>query len=318
MTALSASRMCAYVVLVLGMSGGVARGAAGDVLLLPVEAAGPVPAKDLQRADKSLAEYAVGIRVVPAAERKAVARTGCKEDAACWAEIGRALKGRRVIGSTLTPAGSHMYGLTILLVDVESGAVLSRIERKLTAGSLAAAPRRQLSDVLWQAPSDSAAQPAQATAEPAPVAEKPVAAGPAPAAEKPVVAEAAPAPAEAVAPTPSVSASPSRDRPRRGVTLLRPLKWATAGVALAAIAAGAALLAIDGTGGCAKAAGQRQCAEVFDTLGGGAALVAVGGALAATSVVLFVLDRRWGPRKSWAAAAFPTQAGVMATVGGRF
>jgi hypothetical protein len=325
-TRLPARIVRACVLLLVGASAGAAQAAApGDVLLLPVETAGPVPARELAKVDRSLADYAVGIRVVAAAERKTAARTGCREDAACWAEIGKQLKGRRVIGSTLTAAGGGTYALVIVLVDVQSGATLSRIERKFSSGSMAVAPRRQLADVLWQAPPDTGAAtaetpaPAPATAATPATASTPATtpapapvATPEPAPVAPAPAAVTPAPAQAVAPPPSA------DRPRRGVTLLRPLKWAAAGVALAGIAAGAALLAIDGTGNCARAAGQRQCPEVFDTLGAGAALVAVGGALAVTSVVLFVLDHRWSRKKTWAAGAFPTTSGVMATVGGRF
>jgi hypothetical protein len=73
--------------------------------------------------------------------------------------------------------------------------------------------------------------------------------------------------------------------------LLGPLKWSALAVGVAGIAAGAALLALDGHGSCTTVGAQRQCPEVYDTVGAGAGLVGGGGALVAGAVVMFVLDR---------------------------
>jgi hypothetical protein len=75
---------------------------------------------------------------------------------------------------------------------------------------------------------------------------------------------------------------------------LRPLKWVTLVGGVLALGAGAALFAVDGSGTCARAAGQRQCPDVYDTRTGGIVALAGGAALVATSIVLFILDRPRG------------------------
>jgi hypothetical protein len=95
-------------------------------------------------------------------------------------------------------------------------------------------------------------------------------------------------PPPASAPMLSASAGPPPDHRHR---LLGPLKWSALAVGVAGIAAGAALLALDGHGSCTTVGAQRQCPEVYDTVGAGAGLVGGGGALVAGAVVMFVLDR---------------------------
>ena len=75
---------------------------------------------------------------------------------------------------------------------------------------------------------------------------------------------------------------------------LRPLKWVTLVGGALALGAGAALFAVDGHGTCTRATGQRQCPDVYDTRTGGIVALAAGGALVATSIVLFVVDRPRG------------------------
>ncbi|MCU1280908.1 MAG: hypothetical protein JWM53_4454 [bacterium] len=78
--------------------------------------------------------------------------------------------------------------------------------------------------------------------------------------------------------------------PHRGHAL-RSLKWVTLVGGALAVAAGAALIAVDGRGTCSLTNGQRQCADVYDTRTGGIIALAGGGALVVTSVILFVIDR---------------------------
>ena len=56
-------------------------------------------------------------------------------------------------------------------------------------------------------------------------------------------------------------------------------------------AAGGVLIGLDGTGTCAAQGGQ-ACPEQYNTLAPGITLAAVGGALLATSVVLFIVDAK--------------------------
>lgn len=71
----------------------------------------------------------------------------------------------------------------------------------------------------------------------------------------------------------------------------RPLKWVTLVGGVLAVGAGAALVALDGTGTCKRGPGQMQCPDVWDTRTGGIVALAGGGALVVTSVILFVIDR---------------------------
>jgi PEGA domain len=86
-------------------------------------------------------------------------------------------------------------------------------------------------------------------------------------------------------------AGPAAPAPSRRHAILNPLKWATLAGGVVAVGVGAGLVAIDGQGSCSLAAGQRQCAEVYDTGTGGIVALAGGGALLVTSVILFVADR---------------------------
>jgi hypothetical protein len=89
-----------------------------------------------------------------------------------------------------------------------------------------------------------------------------------------------------------------------GVTFFsaRVFKWITLGVAVAGLAAGITLIALDGTGTCEAGTGG-LCPERYETMAPGVALTAVGGAAAITSGVLFVVDARGGSSSSSAGAA---------------
>lgn len=92
---------------------------------------------------------------------------------------------------------------------------------------------------------------------------------------------------------PAASASASEtivDHPRHRV--VKPLAWTGLGVGVVAAAAGVALLALDNHGTCALPAGQLECRQVWDTLPGGIALTAAGGALAIGSIVLLATDHK--------------------------
>jgi hypothetical protein len=97
-------------------------------------------------------------------------------------------------------------------------------------------------------------------------------------------------------PLPAAAVTSSAPPPDSRHHLLGPLKWSALAVGLAAVAAGTALLVLDDRGTCMTVGAQRQCPEVYDTVGAGAGLAAGGGALVAGAVVMFVLDRPKGSR----------------------
>jgi hypothetical protein len=63
---------------------------------------------------------------------------------------------------------------------------------------------------------------------------------------------------------------------------------------------------------------ERNCPEVYNTAGAGAALVTLGAAGLAASGVLFYLDYRSRHRPPPTVAIMPTAGGGMLTVGGKF
>lgn len=88
-------------------------------------------------------------------------------------------------------------------------------------------------------------------------------------------------------------------------------KWTLLGAGLAAAAAGAAMLAVDGRGTCALTGAQVECPEILATRKGGIAFLAVGGVAVASSAVLFGLDLR-------AARGEQGEKTALLTMGGKF
>jgi hypothetical protein len=81
---------------------------------------------------------------------------------------------------------------------------------------------------------------------------------------------------------------PPPESPRASQTPWRPLGWTAVGVAVAAIATGVTLIAIDNGGNCSASAGDPSVmCTGHKTLTGGVALTAVGFAAAAVSMVAF-------------------------------
>jgi hypothetical protein len=94
------------------------------------------------------------------------------------------------------------------------------------------------------------------------------------------------------------------------------LKWVMLATGLATAAVGGGVWGVNGAGTCSLVPPQLECPQVFDTVALGAALVGVGAALAASSVLLFVLDRQTPPRA--AVGLLPGRAGATLMMEGRF
>jgi hypothetical protein len=92
----------------------------------------------------------------------------------------------------------------------------------------------------------------------------------------------------------------------------RPLniaKWALGGAGLAAVIAGAALMAVDGQPTCALGPGQRLCPEQLDTLLTGGVVLGGGVLLLGGSAALFVLDYKQMRDRAPRPAAPPAEPG---------
>jgi hypothetical protein len=95
------------------------------------------------------------------------------------------------------------------------------------------------------------------------------------------------------------------------------LKWTTAAAAVASLAAGITLLALDGRPTCETAHPDHQCSELHDTVAPGAVLTAAGGLAAAGAAVLFYLDRaRDGGGGGGDGGGGARRAAILPTAGG--
>jgi hypothetical protein len=90
-------------------------------------------------------------------------------------------------------------------------------------------------------------------------------------------------------------------------------------VGVVGIAVGAPLVAIDGNPTCNLPNPRTSCADVYNTIGGGAAMLTIGIAGVAASGVLFYFDHRARKRAATASVAVtPLVGGAQLTAGGRF
>lgn len=116
-------------------------------------------------------------------------------------------------------------------------------------------------------------------------------------------------------PRAAVPAPPDRPAPGPGFFSARVFKWVTLGVAVAGLAAGISLIAIDGQPTCDESFPNMECPEVRDTLAAGAVLTALGGAAGLASGYLFYRDARDGGRSATVAPALlPGGVGLAATL----
>jgi hypothetical protein len=95
-----------------------------------------------------------------------------------------------------------------------------------------------------------------------------------------------------------------------------PYKWVGVGalvVGVVGIAVGAPLLAIDGEPTCDLPDPKHSCKEVYDTAGGGAALVTIGALGIAAGVSLIVVDVVLHKRAARHVAVAPMAGGAMLT-----
>jgi hypothetical protein len=98
----------------------------------------------------------------------------------------------------------------------------------------------------------------------------------------------------------------------------RPVAISSLVVGLAGIVVGIPLLVIDGQPTCSLPNPRTSCPEVYNTVGGGAAMLSLGIAGVAASGTLFYFDHRARKKAAPRVAIVPTAGGVFVTAGGRF
>jgi hypothetical protein len=98
----------------------------------------------------------------------------------------------------------------------------------------------------------------------------------------------------------------------------RPLAITSLVLGVVGIAVGAPLVIIDGQPTCNAPMPQKSCPEVYNTVGGGGALLAFGIAGALASVPLFVLDHRARHRTVPKVSVLPLVGGAFVSAGTSF
>jgi hypothetical protein len=116
-------------------------------------------------------------------------------------------------------------------------------------------------------------------------------------------------------PTPTPPPAPQAEK--------RPFPWravaiSSLAVGLVGVVVGIPLLAIDGQPTCSQPNPKLTCPDVYNTVGGGAALLSLGLAGVAASGVLFYFDHRARKKRATTVTLLPLDGGFFVSAGGRF
>jgi hypothetical protein len=259
--------------------------------------------------------------VTPAAEVRL--RLGVSEElmncpgaGPCAARAITALRADRLVSSEIAVFGKD-YTIRMSLLD-PAGREMQRIEETCdvctvkeaddavarAAGKVAALARASSGPVVTAPPPRPVAPPPRPVEVPPPPPPPPTA--PAPAPTPPPVAAPVPAPA----PPPQAE---THGFPWRAVAI------ASTVAGVVGIAVGIPLLVIDGDPTCDAPNPRKNCPEVYNTAGGGAALLTLGVGGVAAGAVLFYLDYRSRHRPATPRLSFaPLAGGGLVTASGQF
>jgi hypothetical protein len=128
-----------------------------------------------------------------------------------------------------------------------------------------------------------------------------------------------PTKAEVATPPPAAETTPApAAQKERKMFPWRAVAISSLAVGLAGVVAGIPLLAIDGQPTCNLPNPKQACPDVYNTVGGGAALLSLGIAGVAASGVLFYMDHRARHKRAPAVSLLPLQGGIYVSAGGRF
>jgi hypothetical protein len=234
----------------------------------------------------------------------------CAGSGSCVARAAQALRADKLVTADIDINGKD-FAIKLRLVDAV-GRELLKVEEPCDICTVKEAEEAvtraatKLAAAARALPPDATAPPAKAETPPA----KP---------EPPKVEPAPPKPEPKLeAPPPLAEPTPLATREKK-IFPWRGLAIGAAVVGVVGLAIGIPLLAIDGNPTCSKPNPQQSCPEVYNTLGGGAAMLTLGLVSGAASGVFFYLDHR--ARKKPRAAAFlvlPSRDGVYLSAGGRF
>ena len=238
---------------------------------------------------------------------------GCSGPGACVARIAQNLHIDRAVASEIDVNGKD-YVIKLRLLDAV-GRELAKVDEPCDictvkeADDAVARAATKLAAAAKALPAQATSPPATAETPPAPKVETPP---PAPKVETPPPVVAAPTPEPTPAPV-----APQREQqkmfPWRAVAITSLV------VGVVGIVVGAPLVAIDGNPTCSLPNPRTACPDVYNTVGGGAAMLTIGIAGVAASGVLFYFDHRARKRAAAASVAVtPLVGGAQLTAGGRF
>jgi hypothetical protein len=234
----------------------------------------------------------------------------CSGPGACVARIAQNLHIDRAVASEIDANGKD-YVIKLRLLDAV-GRELAKVDEPCDictvkeADDAVARAATKLAAAAKALPAETA-PPATVETPPPPKVETPP---PAPKVETPPPVVAAPTPEPA-------PVTPQREQqkmfPWRAVAITSLV------VGVVGIAIGAPLVAIDGNPTCNLPNPRTACSDVYNTIGGGAAMLTFGIAGVAASGVLFYFDHRARKRAAAASVAVtPLVGGAQLTAGGRF
>jgi hypothetical protein len=223
---------------------------------------------------------------------------GCAQPGICAARAATALKTERVVAVEVSAFGKD-YIVRLVMLD-SAGREIARTEENCDICTLKeaddAASRAAARLMLTARTNPNTAPPTQpppAKSEPTP----------------PTKTEPTPPAAKTEPVPPGVSAAPPLEKKRF------PYKWVGVGsliLGVVGIAAGAPLIVIDGEPTCDLPNPRQNCKDVWDTKGGGAALVTIGVLGVAAGISLIVVDVVVKKRNTRLSVA-PTLGGAMLT-----
>jgi hypothetical protein len=233
----------------------------------------------------------------------------CGGPGICAARAATALHADKVVAAEITQTGKD-YTIHLVMLDA-AGREVARAEEPCdicTVKEADDAVQRASARLMLTARTAPAVAPAQPPPQPRPPETPPSTPPP----ENPPPAA-----------TPPTEPTPPGVTPQPATVEKKGFPWKAVAatslvVGVVGIAIGAPLLAIDGQPTCDKPDPKHSCPEVYDTAGGGAALVTVGVLGVAAGVSLFVVDALVRKRNAPRVSVAPLRGGAMLSSDWRF
>src|SRR6476646_4132833 len=233
----------------------------------------------------------------------------CNGPGACAARIAQNLHVDRLIASEIDVTGKD-YVIKLRLLDAV-GRELAKVDEPCDICTV-----KEADEAVARAAGKLAAAAKSLPPETPPATVETTPPKPTPPAPKPE-----PTPAPKPEPTPPVIATPEPTpapvQHEKKMFPWRAVAITSLVVGVVGIAVGAPLVAIDGNPTCSLPNPRTSCPDVYNTKGGGAAMLTLGIAGVAASGVLFYLDHR-ARKRATTVTLLPTHGGAYLSAGGSF